>query len=408
MWEEDNSIYQVKEIRTRTTCYLGVGAIDKVDQIVETLAGMGHRKLLVVSGRSSYKVCWDKVLRAFDRHGVTYVHYDRITPNPTVDSVDQAVGMARDFGATAVLAIGGGSPIDAAKSAAILMEYPQEDARSLYELKFSPSKAAPVVAINLTHGTGTEVDRFAVVSIPEKEYKPAIAYDCIYPMFAIDDPALMTTLPADQTRYVSIDALNHVIEACTTLAASPYSILLAKETVRLVAKYLPLALSNPEDLNARYYLLYASMIAGVAFDNGLLHYTHALEHPLSAVKPELPHGLGLAMIVPAVVKNIYPARAKVLAEVLAPVAPGLKGSPDEALTVAEGLERWLFSVGVTSKLLDQGFDEDVVPKLVRLTRTTPSLDALLSLAPVRATDEVIEDIYRSSLKPLGDLVGAGR
>ncbi|MCX7828525.1 MAG: iron-containing alcohol dehydrogenase [Thermanaerothrix sp.] len=400
MWEKNNSIYDVKEIRTRTTCYLGVGAIDKVDPIMESLSSMGHRKVLVVSGRSSYRTCWGKVLKAFEKHGMTYVHYDRITPNPTVDSVDEAARMAREFGATAVVAIGGGSPIDSAKSAAILMEYKDRTARDLYELKFTPLKAAPVVAINLTHGTGTEVDRFAVVSIPEKEYKPAIAYDCIYPLFAIDDPSLMTGLPEDQTRYVSIDALNHVIEACTTVAASPYSILLAKETVRLVAEYLPKALEDPKDLEARYYLLYASMIAGVAFDNGLLHYTHALEHPLSAVKPELPHGLGLAMIVPGVVKNIYPVRAQVLAEVLAPIVPGLEGDPSEAVKAAEGLEEWLFSVGVTHKLSDQGFGEEHVSKLVHLAKTTPSLDTLLSLAPVKATDQVIEDIYRCSLSPL--------
>lgn len=101
------------------------------------------------------------------------------------------------------------------------------------------------------------MDRFfAVVSIPGANYKPAIAYDCIYPMYAIDDPALSDGLSADQTRYVSIDAINHVIEAATTKTASPYSIMMAKETVRLVATYLPQALAHPADLTARYYLLY--------------------------------------------------------------------------------------------------------------------------------------------------------
>lgn len=78
------------------------------------------------------------------------------------------------------------------------------------EFKFEPTKAAPIVSINLTHGTGTETNRFAVVTVPEKDFKPAIAYDCIYPMFAIDDPELMTKLSPKQTRFVSIDAVNHV------------------------------------------------------------------------------------------------------------------------------------------------------------------------------------------------------
>ena len=99
-----------------------------------------------------------------------------------------------------------------------------------------------IVVINLTHGTGSEVNRFAVASITKLNYKPAIAYDCIYPLFSIDDPALMTKLSPKQTRYVSIDAVNHVVEAATTTVANPLAILLAEETIRLVAKYLPLSL----------------------------------------------------------------------------------------------------------------------------------------------------------------------
>ena len=122
------------------------------------------------------------------------------------------------------------------KSVAILMEYENETGASLYEYKFNPTKAAPIVAINLTHGTGTEVNRFAVATLLEKNYKPAIAYDCIYPTYSIDDPALMTKLSANQTLYVSVDAVNHVVEGATSKVASPYAITLAKETIRLVAK----------------------------------------------------------------------------------------------------------------------------------------------------------------------------
>lgn len=402
MWNDEISINEVREIRTRTTAYLGVGAIEKIDPIVEDLVSRGISKVLCVTGRGSYKKtgAWDHVLAAFEKHGMEHILYDRITPNPTVDSVDEATGMARSFGAHAVIAIGGGSPIDAAKSAAILMEYPEHDARDLYELKFTPTKAAPVVAVNLTHGTGTEVDRFAVVSIPEKDYKPAIAYDCIYPLYAIDDPALMTGLSPEQTRFVSIDAVNHVVEAATSKVASPYSILMAQETVRLVARYLPRALARPEDLKARYFLLYASMIAGMAFDNGLLHFTHALEHPLSGVKPDLSHGLGLAMLLPSVVKEIYPACPDVMASLLEPLAGKLEGKPEEADRAAREVEQWLFSVGVTSKLEDEGYGEDQIERLTELAMTTPSLDGLLALAPVPATRETVARIYRDSLVPL--------
>ncbi|WP_234394356.1 iron-containing alcohol dehydrogenase [Thermococcus piezophilus] len=343
--------------------YFGVGAINKFHDIAKDLKeNRGISRVILVTGKSSYKKCgaWDVVKPALEEYGIEYVHYDKVGPNPTVDMVDEATQLGKEFGAQAVISIGGGSPIDSAKSVAILLDYTDKTARDLYELKFTPTKAKPIIAVNTTHGTGTEVDRFAVASIPEKEYKPAIAYDCIYPLYSIDDPALMTKLPADQTRYVTIDALNHITEAATTKVASPYSILLAQETARLIFDYLPEALSHPNNLQARYYLLYASAIAGISFDNGLLHFTHALEHPLSAVKPDLPHGLGLAMLLPAVIKHIYPATARVLAEVYRPLVPEAKGVPGEAELVAKRVEEWLFNIGITQKLTDVGFTEETL------------------------------------------------
>ena len=263
-------------------------------------------------------------------------------------------------------------------------------------MKFSAEKAVPVIAINLTHGTGTEANRFAVVTIPEKEYKPAIAYDCIYPLYSIDDPALMAGLPADQTRYVTVDAVNHVVEASTTVLNNPFSMTLAKEVIRLVVKYLPIVNKNPNDLTARYFLTYAALIAGTSFDNGLLHFTHAMEHPLCGIKTDLAHGLGLAVLLPAVVKATYPAAGPILADVLSDMVPGLTGCPDEASTAGAGVRAWLDSIGITEKLGDIGFTEADVPKLVKLTFETPGLSGLLGCAPVESGEAAVEKIYRDS------------
>ncbi len=402
MWEKDININEIKEIRTRTTVYFGVGAIKKIDDIAGVLKNKGIDKVIVMSGRNAYKAtgAWDYVEKALKDNGIGYVNYDQVTPNPTTDHVNAAAKIARDFGAKAVIAIGGGSPTDAGKSVAILLEYPGKTAENIYDFEFAPDKAAPIVSINLTHGTGTETNRFAVVTNLAKNFKPAIAYDCIYPMFAIDDPQLMTKLSPKQTRYVSIDAVNHVVEAATSAVASPYSISLAKQVIELVAKYLPKAIENPDDLEARYYLAYAAMMGGVSFDNGLLHYTHALEHPLSAVKPELAHGLGLAILLPAVIKVIYKDRPHVLAEILAPIAKGLTGDPAEAEKAAKEVQSWLASVGVPEKLADEGFTEADVEKLVNLVYTTPSLGGLIDIGPSGNGREVVEAIYRDSIKPL--------
>ena len=168
----------------------------------------------------------------------------------------------------------------------------------------------------------------------------------------------------------------------------------------MVAKYLPKAIANPEDLEARYYLAYAAMMGGVSFDNGLLHYTHALEHPLSAVKPELAHGLGLAILLPAVIKTIYKDRPHVLAEILAPIAPGLSGDPSEADKAAKLVQDWLFSVDVKEKLEDEGFTDADVERLTDLVYTTPSLSGLIDIAPSGNGRDVVREIYKNSVRPL--------
>ncbi len=402
MWEKDVNVNEVKEILTKTKVFFGAGAIKKIDEIAADLKNKGIDKVIVVSGKGAYKItgAWDYVEEALKKHNIGYVNYAKVTPNPTTDNIDEAAKMALDFGAKAVIAIGGGSAIDTGKSVAILIEYPDKTGGELYEYKFNPEKAVPIVAINLTHGTGTEVNRFAVATLLEKNYKPAIAYDCIYPTYSIDDPALMTKLSANQTLYVSVDAVNHVIEGATSKVASPYAVTLAKETIRLVAKYLPDAIKNPEDLTARYFLLYASLLGGVGFDNGLLHYTHALEHPLSAVKSDLSHGLGLAMLLPSVVECIYKDKAATLADILEPIVPGLKGEADEAKKAAEGVQKWLFDIGIKEKLEDIGFKSDDVEKLSTLAFETPSLGMLLGLAPNEATKETVCRIYQTSIKAM--------
>lgn len=399
MWEKDINIHEVKEIRTRTSVFFGVGAIQKIHDIAKDIKSKGIDKVIVMSGKHAYKStgAWDVVEAALKENGIGYINFDQVTPNPNTHHVNDATKMAREFGAKAVISIGGGSPTDAGKSVAILLEYPDKNADDIYEFKFTPTKAAPVISINLTHGTGSETNRFAVVTNLEKNFKPAIAYDCIYPTYAIDDPQLMTKLSPKQTRYVSIDAVNHVVEAATSTVASPYSITLAKQVVELVAKYLPKAIANPEDLEARYFLCYAAMMGGVSFDNGLLHYTHALEHPLSAVKPDLSHGLGLAILLPAVVKTIYKDKAATLADVLAPIVPGLKGDVSEADKAADGVYAWLKSVDGPEKLEDMGFKAEDVDKLTDLVFTTPSLEGLINIGPSGNSREVVRKIYEDSL-----------
>jgi len=404
MWESKMDVNQVVEIRSRTLCYFGVGALQKCDDICAYLKKEGIDKVLITTDEIVYKITgvWEVLEPALKKNGISYALYTKVVPNPTVDGIDEATKIGKDLGAKAVIGIGGGSPIDTGKSCAVLLhpDNKKYNARDLYTFKFNAEKAVPIIAINTTHGTGTEVDRFAVASIPEMEYKPALAAECLYPTFAIDDPVIMTKLPTKQTIYTAIDAVNHVNEAATSIVTSPYTVLTAVETVRLVGRYLPQAVAHPDDLTARYYLLYASMIAGICFDNGLLHFTHALEHPLSAVKPDLSHGLGLAMLLPAVIKYTYPACPEIMAAMYETIVPGLKGVPGEAERCAKEVEQWLFNVGCTEKLADMGYNEGHIDKLVKLAFETPGLAGLLGVAPIKADEKIVRKIFEDSMKPM--------
>ena len=137
-------------------------------------------------------------------------------------------------------------------------------------------------------------------------------------------------------------------------------------------------------------------MAVVCFDNGLLHYTHALEHPLSAVKHELSHGLGLAILLPAVIENMWNVKKETLAHILKPIAPEI--TPETPASEVNALVYdWLKSVGVPNKLKDEGFSEADIDKLVDLAFTTPSLGGLLSIAPTEATSDAVREIYQKSL-----------
>jgi alcohol dehydrogenase class IV len=400
MWEKSIPIDEITQIRGETTVILGIGAIERTSRAIKEIRKKDDfDKVIIVTGKSSYKKtgAWDHVVKALNKYNIKYVLYNKVSSNPTTEEVDEAVKMAREINANGVIAIGGGSAIDAAKSTAIMTLYPEYNTTELFECYFEPTEALPILAINTTHGTGSETNRFAVLNVPSKDFKIGIDYDFIYPKIAIEDPKLMISLSENQTKYTAIDAVNHALEACTSIFASPYSIMIAKEVVRLVAKYLPEALEDGENLEARYCLTYASVIAGKSFDSSSLHITHALEHPLSAVNKDISHGLGLTLLLPSVIKNIYKEKAEILADVLSPIVPDLKGTKREANKAAKGVKKWLTSLGVTDTLSTLGFNEDDIEGLVQLVYKTPGISVMLFCSPVPVTQELVEGVYREAL-----------
>ena len=202
MWDNCCDYDTVREIRVKTTAYIGVGAIDKIDGILGNLKNEGVTSVLCVCGGHAYRAsgAWDKAEAAALRQGIVLALYNRVMPNPTTDTINDAAALGRAVNAGAVLAIGGGSPLDCGKGAAVLLANPGKSAEDLFCFRFTPQKALPLVAVNLTHGTGSEVNRFAVVTVAGRNHRSIVGHDCSYPRYAIDDPALMTGLSAEQSR----------------------------------------------------------------------------------------------------------------------------------------------------------------------------------------------------------------
>ena len=389
----------IVEIRAGSIDYFGVGAIEKLSDILRNYKGQGIKRAAVVTGRSSYRIsgAWQRIEEALNEEGFEFGHFDGISPNPTVDQIDEAVRELSPLDAELIVGIGGGSVLDASKIIAVLLKNRGLNARDLYVKGKRPYSALPVVAVNLTHGTGSEIDRYAVATVPELKDKSGLALDCMYPEYAIDDPSLMLTLPKEQLLYTSLDALNHLVEAATTTLSSAYTEMLAREGIKEIAKWLPLAVKEPENLKARYWLLYASVLGGMAIDSGVVHITHPLEHTLSAIKPELPHGLGLTVLLPSVLRAIYPAKKDLLQDILMPITGKFSSAKELALKV----ENWIFSLGVTVKLRDIGFSEETVEEALQYLMASQEGGGSLYLAPVKIDRELVKRIYTESLEPIG-------
>lgn len=397
-WEGKIDITRVFVLQpTRPVTYFGVGAVQKINDILEGLTQKGMGNILVVTDNCAYKAsgAWDTVEPALNKHAKSWKHYDKVRPNPTYDNCEEAAAAGTEMKADCILAIGGGSSMDTAKTAAVLMKHPGKKSVDFYEKGEGINDAVPLILINTSHGTGSECDAFAVAQ-SDGEDKPAINSPHIYATYTIEDPALTATMPMKQTISTSIDAVNHALEAATTITTTPYSFGLARDAIRLVSKYLPQAIVEPGNLTARYWLMYASAIAGISFDLGFLHITHAMEHAMSTHDAKVTHGDGLGILMPAMVQEIYHAVPEQLAELLKPIIPDLEGIPAERDKVVAGLRTWFNSVGQKTDMSDY-FTEADIPALVKLTMDSSLAKMLLPLAPIKADEKVVERIFRNSL-----------
>ncbi|MGE5893572.1 MAG: iron-containing alcohol dehydrogenase [bacterium] len=262
----------------------------------------GRRALIVIgaSGVMRKKGYLKKVLGLLKQNGVGAVVYDKIQPNPVSDHVDEGATIARENHCTFILGLGGGSTIDSAKSIGVMVENPGKYWDYIEGGsgggKEPVNGSTPVVAIPTTAGTGTEADPWTVITKSGAPEKIGWGKECTFPVVSIVDPELMLSVPRDVTAHTGMDALFHAVEAYLATCNQPASDHLALEAVQLITKYLPVAVQNGRNIEARTKLAWASTEAGICESlSGCISH-HSIEHAVSAYYPDIAHGAGLTML----------------------------------------------------------------------------------------------------------------
>jgi acetaldehyde dehydrogenase/alcohol dehydrogenase len=273
----------------------------------------GKERAFIVTDKPIYELGMTAALEeVLAEVGVKYDIFYDVEPDPSLDTVNRGLEMMNRFNPDAIIAIGGGSPMDAAKIMWLMYEHPEIEFEGLamrfmdirkrvYELPPLGHKAI-MVAIPTTSGTGSEVTPFAVVTDRRNNIKYPLADYALTPTMAIVDPQLVLNMPKSLTAFGGIDALTHAVEAYVSVLASEYTNGMALEAIRLIFKYLPSAYNNgAKDPKAREKMHYAATMAGMAFANSFLGICHSIAHQLGATF-HIPHGLANALMISHVIR----------------------------------------------------------------------------------------------------------
>lgn len=261
----------------------------------------GKKALIVISSGTSMKKYGylDKVVELLQENNTKSVVYDKILPNPIKSHVMEAASVCREQKCDFIVGLGGGSSIDSAKAIAVMAcnDGDYWDYIPAGSGKGRPvTKALPVIAIPTTAGTGTEADPWSVITNEEAKEKIGFGSTLTFPVLSIIDPELMVSIPPHLTAYQGFDAFFHAAEGFLANCATPISDLYALEAIRLLYKYLPVAVKDGRNLKARAKVAWASTLAGLVEATSCCISEHSMEHAMSAFHPELPHGAGLIAI----------------------------------------------------------------------------------------------------------------
>lgn len=380
-----------------TKLVFGPGSLKKLHE--EKLPG--KKALVVISSGKSVRAngALDTLLGELAAAGVAHALFDKIQANPLEPTVQEGVEFGRAEGVDFVVALGGGSVMDAAKAIAAMI--PQQGGRVWDYMATGTSEhrpfnapLLPFVAITTSAGTGSEVDAGSVITSPITHEKGAFFSQC--PALAIVDPELMLTVPPKFTAYQGFDALFHNTEGYISKFGNDMAAMIEREAISLVGKYLPVAYADGSNLEARTKVALANTLGGWSMDVGTCTSEHAIEHALSGEHQDLPHGAGLIMISLAYYKTFIDRHDcdEKFVEMARALGRADATKPEDFLDALAALQK---ACGVDAlKMSDYGIRPEEFPGMAKLARS--ALGALFSCDPSPLSDDDIVAILKASYR----------
>ena len=294
----------------------------------EQVAELGFKKALIVTDKVLGQIgIVKKVTDVLDNKSIEYAIYDETKPNPTVKNVNDGLALLKEKECDFVISLGGGSAHDCAKGIALLATNGGE-IKDYEGVDKSKKPQLPMVGINTTAGTGSEMTLFAIITDEERHIKMALVDKHLTPIIAVNDPMLMLAMPKSLTAATGMDALTHAIEAYVSTSATPITDACAEKAIELISNYLVNAVENGQDVEARDMMAYAEYLAGMAFNNASLGYVHAMAHQLGGFY-NLPHGVCNAILLPPVQEYNKATSASRLAKIAKIMGGNIEGLTDE-------------------------------------------------------------------------------
>lgn len=373
--------------------YFGPGARKMLPEAVKQI---GKQKALVVTDPGLIKFGVAKMVTdVLDEAGIRYEIFSDVKPNPTVSNVRNGIEAFKAAEADFIVAIGGGSSIDTAKGISIVINNPEfADIVSLEGCAPTTHKGVPIIALPTTAGTAAETTINYVIIDEEKQKKMVCVDPNDIPAVAIIDAELMYSLPKSLTAATGMDALTHAIEGYITKGAWEMSDMFEIEAVRMISKYLPVAVEEPSNADARNGMAVAQYIAGMAFSNVGLGLVHGMAHPLGSLF-DIPHGVANALLLPTIMRfnmgkclDKYPAIARAM-------GVDTTGMTAEEASVAacDAVQALAVKVGIPQHLSELGITENDIARLAEQALS----DVCTPGNPREVTLNDIEDLYKKVL-----------